>query len=168
MRFLLALVVLLQIVGCRTMPPSQQKPAASASTFLMFQDGNAREAMALYASVFPGARIKHIEQYGPGEPGPEGTVKVAQFDLNGHRLMFSDSYVKHAFAFTPSVSLFVDFASAEELDSVFARLAEGGTVFMPPDNYGFSRRFGWCSDRFGVSWQLNLSGTPPAATRPAK
>lgn len=27
---------------------------------------------------------------------------------------------------------------------------------MPPDNYGFSRRFGWCSDRFGVSWQLNF------------
>jgi predicted 3-demethylubiquinone-9 3-methyltransferase (glyoxalase superfamily) len=27
---------------------------------------------------------------------------------------------------------------------------------MPLDNYGFSRRFGWLGDRFGVSWQLNL------------
>jgi predicted 3-demethylubiquinone-9 3-methyltransferase (glyoxalase superfamily) len=27
---------------------------------------------------------------------------------------------------------------------------------MPLADYGFSRRFGWCSDRFGVSWQLNL------------
>jgi predicted 3-demethylubiquinone-9 3-methyltransferase (glyoxalase superfamily) len=138
------------------MPLPQQKPTAAVSTFLMFQDGNAQEAMSLYASVFTGARIERIERYGPGEPGPEGTVKVAQVDLNGHRLMFSDSFVKHEFTFTPSISLFVDFASAEELDSGFAKLAEAGNVFMPVDNYGFCRRFGWCSDRFGVSWQLNL------------
>lgn len=82
--------------------------------------------------------------------------------------MFSDSYVKHAFTFTPSVSLFVDFATAEELDASFAKLGEGGTVFMPLDNYGFSPRFGWCSDRFRVSWQLNLPETFPAATRSAR
>jgi len=27
---------------------------------------------------------------------------------------------------------------------------------MPVDNYGFSRQFGWCKDRFGLSWQINL------------
>jgi predicted 3-demethylubiquinone-9 3-methyltransferase (glyoxalase superfamily) len=24
------------------------------------------------------------------------------------------------------------------------------------DNYDFSQQFGWVSDKFGVSWQLNL------------
>ena len=139
--------------------PSSADPASAAatvSTFLMFQERDAQDAMSLYGSVFPGFRVEHVERYGPGEPGPEGTVKVARVDLNGHRLMFSDSHVKHAFTFTPSVSLFVDFASADELDAAFARLSAGGQVYMPVDNYGFSRRFGWCGDRFGVTWQLNL------------
>jgi predicted 3-demethylubiquinone-9 3-methyltransferase (glyoxalase superfamily) len=140
----------------KSMPLPQQKPTTTISTFLMFQDCNAQEAMSLYASVFPGARIELIERYGPGEPGPEGTVKVARFDLNGHRLMFSDSFVKHGFQFTPSISLFVEFASADELDAAFAKLSESGNIYMPLGNYGFSRRFGWCGDRFGVTWQLNL------------
>jgi uncharacterized glyoxalase superfamily protein PhnB len=43
-----------------------------------------------------------------------------------------------------------------ELNRAFKRLAEGGEILMPLDNYGFSRKFGWTNDRFGVSWQLNL------------
>lgn len=34
---------------------------------------------------------------------------------------------------------------------------EGGSELMPLDNYGFSQRFGWLNDKYGVSWQLNLS-----------
>lgn len=69
MRFLLVLIVVLQIVGCQSMPLPQQKPTATVSTFLMFQDGNAQEAISLYESVFPGLRIERIERYAPGEPG---------------------------------------------------------------------------------------------------
>ncbi len=58
--------------------------------------------------------------------------------------------------FTPATSLFVDCASEAELDALFARLPDGGEVLMAPANYGFSRKFAWVSDRFGVSWQLNL------------
>lgn len=27
---------------------------------------------------------------------------------------------------------------------------------MPLGDYGFSKKFGWLNDQFGVSWQLNL------------
>ena len=27
---------------------------------------------------------------------------------------------------------------------------------MPIGDYGFSQKFGWLVDRFGVSWQLDL------------
>jgi len=65
--------------------------------------------------------------------------------------------VKHGFGFTPAMSLFVECESETELDAAFNRLSEGGNVLMPVGNYGFSSRFGWLTDRFGVSWQLNLA-----------
>ena len=61
-----------------------------------------------------------------------------------------------SFAFTPSSSLFVTCESEAEFDRLSAALTEDGEVLMPPDNYGFSRKFAWVNDRFGVSWQLNL------------
>jgi predicted 3-demethylubiquinone-9 3-methyltransferase (glyoxalase superfamily) len=45
----------------------------------------------------------------------------------------------------------------EELGRLFAALSERGGVLMPRGNYGFSREFAWVNDRFGVSWQLNLT-----------
>jgi predicted 3-demethylubiquinone-9 3-methyltransferase (glyoxalase superfamily) len=71
--------------------------------------------------------------------------------------MCSDSPVKHGFSFTPSSSTFVDFDSTSELERVFSVLSEGGQVLMPLGNYGFSEKFGWLNDKFGVSWQLNLA-----------
>ncbi|MEQ9507877.1 MAG: VOC family protein [Alloalcanivorax xenomutans] len=50
----------------------------------------------------------------------------------------------------------MDCDSEEELTSLYNRLSEQGEVMMPLDDYGFSTRFAWVADRFGVSWQLNL------------
>jgi predicted 3-demethylubiquinone-9 3-methyltransferase (glyoxalase superfamily) len=88
--------------------------------------------------------------------GSEGSIKVATFELHGHTFRCADSPIKHSFTFTPSLSLFVDLESDADLERVFAQLASEGQVLMPLDNYGFSKKFGWVNDRFGVSWQLNL------------
>ena len=129
--------------------------AKSVTPFLMFE-GTAEAAANLYVSLFRDSSIQKIERYGPGENGPEGSVKQCHFLVAGLPLRCFDSPVKHAFTFTPSVSLFVDCESEAELDAAFAKLSADGTVMMPPDNYGFSSKFAWVSDRFGVSWQLNL------------
>ncbi len=130
--------------------------ARNVTTHLMF-DGVAEEAMTLYVSLFGDSEIKQLERYGPSEMGAEGTVKLATFTLAGKDFICIDSPVKHAFTFTPSISLFVECESEAELESAFSQLSDGGGVLMPLDNYGFSTRFGWLTDRFGVSWQLNLS-----------
>jgi predicted 3-demethylubiquinone-9 3-methyltransferase (glyoxalase superfamily) len=132
------------------------KMARKITTHLMF-DGSAEEAINFYVSLFRGSEIIQIERYGPGEQGAEGTVKRATFSLGGQEFICIDSPVKHAFTFTPSISLFVDCESESEVEELFSKLSDGGQVLMPLDNYGFSTRFGWVKDRFGPSWQLNLS-----------
>jgi predicted 3-demethylubiquinone-9 3-methyltransferase (glyoxalase superfamily) len=123
--------------------------------FLMFE-GKAEEAMNFYVSLFADSRVLSIRRYGSGQTGKEGTVEQAAFTLAGQRILCIDSPVKHDFTFTPAMSLFVDCHGEAQLEELFAKLSAGGAVMMPLDNYGFSRRFGWVSDRFGVSWQLNL------------
>jgi predicted 3-demethylubiquinone-9 3-methyltransferase (glyoxalase superfamily) len=119
-------------------------------------DGHAEEAMRCYVSLFRRAEIGNVERWGAGEQGAEGSIKRAHFRLAGHELMFFDSPVKHDFTFTPAISLFVECEDEAELDAAFEQLSSGGQVFMPLGNYGFSRKFGWVGDRFGVTWQLNL------------
>jgi predicted 3-demethylubiquinone-9 3-methyltransferase (glyoxalase superfamily) len=124
--------------------------------FLMFQDGVASAALDFYRSLFPDARIDAIERYGASGPGPEGTIKLARFTIGSQSVLCSDSFVKHAFGFTPSFSFFVDVDSEERVRELADKLKEGGGELMPVGNYGFSRLFAWVNDRFGVSWQINL------------
>jgi predicted 3-demethylubiquinone-9 3-methyltransferase (glyoxalase superfamily) len=122
----------------------------------MFQ-GNAEEAMSFYRSVFPGMELASQTRYGPEAPGAEGST-LATLTLAGQTILCLDSPVKHAFTFTPAFSLFVDCEDEAEIERVATALAEGGQWLMPLGSYGFSRRFAWVNDRFGVSWQLNLPG----------
>ena len=129
--------------------------AHTITPFVMFQ-GRAEEAMDLYMSLFAGSRILAIDRYGPDGPGKEGSVVSATFRIGNQIIMCSDSPIAHPFDFTPSASLFVTCSDDAEIERLSAVLSEGGAFLMPPDNYGFSRKFTWIQDRFGVSWQLNL------------
>ena len=129
------------------------------TTTLMFvgdKHGKAEEAINFYVSLFPDSSIDAIERYGAGEAGPQGTVKIATFTLNGQQFRAMDSSAPHQFTFTPAISLFLEYESAEEITHFFQKLSAGGQELMPLANYGFSPQFGWVNDRFGVSWQLNL------------
>lgn len=125
------------------------------STLLMFS-GAAEKAMRLYVSLFAQSKMISIEHYGPGAVGSEGSVKQAIFELHGARYMCIDSPVRHEFTFTPAVSIFVDCDTQNQFEHAFETLSANGQVFMPPASYGFSERFAWAQDSFGVSWQLNL------------
>jgi len=126
------------------------------TTFLTFLENNAEEAMNFYIGLFDNSKIIEVQHHGKDGLAKEGTVMIARFELNGKQLICSDSYVKHAWTFSPAISLYVECRTGDELEKLFHKLSENGKVYMPLNDYGFSRKFGWVEDRFGVSWQLNL------------
>jgi len=128
---------------------------SKATPFLMFQ-GNAEEAMNFYTSIFTDSEITSLTRYGVNQAGQEGSVMQATFSIKGQKFMCIDSNVKHEFTFTPSFSVFITCDTEEEVDGLYEKLSDGGAALMPLGDYGFSKKFGWVNDKFGVSWQLNL------------
>lgn len=128
--------------------------ANKISTYLMFE-GKAEEAIRFYVSLFPNSEITELNHHQEGDL--KGKVLTAYFTLNKQNFMAIDSPAVHDFTFTPAISIFVECESEEELDKTFAQLNEGGKALMPVDDYGFSKKFGWTEDKYGVSWQLNLA-----------
>lgn len=123
--------------------------------FLMFE-GKAEEAANHYVSLIPDSAVLSMERWRAGEPGKEGSVKTARLKLGDLEVICFNSPVSHAFTFTPASSLFLVCRSEAEIDKLSAALGEGGSFLMPLGAYGFSAKFAWLNDRFGVSWQLNL------------
>jgi predicted 3-demethylubiquinone-9 3-methyltransferase (glyoxalase superfamily) len=121
-------------------------------------EGQAEGAMNFYTTLFDDSEILSITRYGPNEAGAEGSVMHATFALNGQEFMCIDSSIKHEFTFTPAMSLYVNCETEAELDRLFEALSYDGQVLMPLDRYPFSDKYAWVSDKYGVSWQLNLAG----------
>ena len=138
------------------------------STFLTFvgdQCGKGEEAINFYTSVFPNSEVKSIIRYAEGESGgtPE-LIKYGVFILNGTEYMISESNYSHAWSFSPGVSLFISDTDDDLMQSLFEQLSsDGGMVMVPLDDYGgegdygFGKKFGWCQDRYGISWQFLLT-----------
>lgn len=149
------------------MPAAPQK----LTTFLTFK-GNAEEAITFYTSLFENAEVRTIVRARADEDGwGEGALQFAIFSLAGQPFMCINAappgtpgaikaqqvFQEHEFSFTPSIALYVQCETEDEIDRLYAALSENGEELMPMGSYGFSAKFGWVNDRFGVSWRLNLS-----------
>ncbi len=136
------------------------------TTFLTFvgkQCGKAEEAMQLYTSIFPNSVIKTIVKYAEGEAGgtPE-LIKYGLFSLNGVDYGISESNFNHPWSFSPGVSILIESKSEREIQTLYQKLSsDGGQIMVPLDkyetgDYGFGKKFGWCEDQYGISWQFIL------------
>ena len=116
-------------------------------------DREAREAADLYASAFK--HVKKINEVTLNNT-PSGTANLINIEILGQT--FSLINAGPYFKFNPSVSFLVGCKTAEEVDSIWSKLSEGGTMLMELGDYQFSHRYGWIQDRYGLSWQVMLTG----------
>jgi PhnB protein len=120
-------------------------------------NGDAREAMEFYKSVFGGELT--INTFGDlGTPDADLKDKIMHAQLvttEGYWLMGSDSApgMPYTQGTTITVSLSGDDAS---LRDHFAKLAEGGTITMPLEKQVWGDEFGQLTDKFGVAWMINI------------
>src|SRR5690606_1769325 len=106
-------------------------------------DGQAELAAKHYCSVFNHSSIG------------THTPMVSTFTLAGQKFMGLNA--GPLFKPNPSLSFFVEYDKEEELDEAWNKLlGDGGMALMALDKYPWSDKYGWLSDRFGVTWQLSL------------
>jgi predicted 3-demethylubiquinone-9 3-methyltransferase (glyoxalase superfamily) len=131
---------------------------AKIHPFLWF-DNQAEAAMDFYVSIFPNSKVLSVQRYGPGGPGPEGSVMTADFELDGQRITALNG--GPVYQLSPAFSFVIDCADQKEVDHYWDRLIEGGQA----------SQCGWLTDRFGFSWQVvpkqlfETIGGPDAAGR---
>jgi predicted 3-demethylubiquinone-9 3-methyltransferase (glyoxalase superfamily) len=104
--------------------------------FLWFDD-DVEEAIDLYTSVFPDAKVHGVMRT------PDGKAMMAEFELAGQRIKAINGGPE--FPHTEAFSLMVECEGQAEVDRYWEALTTGG---------GEEGVCGWLKDRFGLSWQI--------------
>jgi PhnB protein len=132
------------------------------SVYLNF-DGNCREAVEFYADVFNTEmqEIMTFDQMPPDEnvPVPEeikDKILHTHLDIQGTMVMFSDLMpgMGPPLNMGNNVSLTVVSSDMAELQRLYDRLKEGGSVEMELQETFWSKAYASVTDRFGIPWQL--------------
>lgn len=121
-------------------------------------NGNASEALALYAAAF-GGQVVFSQSFGDGpmEVAEDWKDKVmhATFQAGTLSLMVSDVMPGQEVSGGTNTSLSLNFTDVTSINRVFAALSEGATITMPLEDTFWGARFGMLTDRFGISWMFN-------------
>ena len=126
----------------------------------LFFEGRCQEALDFYrraigAEVTALMRFKESPDPGVIQPGSEDTVMHASFRVGDATIFASDGRCGGAASFQ-GFALSLTVANEVEADRLFGALVEGGQVIMPLTTTFFSPRFGMTTDRFGVTWMVNV------------
>ncbi|MDO8265932.1 MAG: VOC family protein [Candidatus Saccharibacteria bacterium] len=116
----------------------------------LWLNGNAKEAVDFYVSVFPDSKVLSTEYYpNSAEEGLAdfqlnlaGKVLTVEFELN--RQPFVAINAGPEFKFSEAISFAVYCKDQEEIDYFWDNLSS-----VPE-----AAQCGWCKDKYGLSWQI--------------
>ncbi len=124
-------------------------------------DGNAREAMEFYKTVFGGElALSTFGEAGMTDHGvkPDQIMHAQLVADNGITLMASDTATgmrEYVVGTNMSISLSGD--NEAELTDYYNKLADGGKVEQPLTKAPWGDMFGMCIDKFGTFWMVNIT-----------
>ncbi|MDR0768088.1 MAG: VOC family protein [Methanosarcinales archaeon] len=131
------------------------------SAFINFS-GNCREAVTFYAKVF-NQDVPSFSTYGDmpsADPNFSITddmkklVMYSSLNIGGTNVMFSDMPPGFKFIVGNNVTLVFGSKDKEEIQIVFSRLAEGGSVACELQETFYAALYGMIVDKFGITWQI--------------
>ncbi len=122
-------------------------------------DGNARQAMDFYKSVFGGSvTLNTFGESGAQDSSHADKIMHSMLETdNGFTLMGADTPpgMEHNPGNNIAVSLSGD--DANELRGYWEKLSDGGKVLVALEKQMWGDEFGMCLDQFGVNWMVNIS-----------
>jgi PhnB protein len=127
--------------------------------YLNFRD-TARQAMEFYHSVFGGelTTSTFAEMHASEDPAEQDKIMHSQLITDdGLTLMAADT--PNSMEYTPGTSFAVSLSGEDEgeLRGYWDELSDGATITVPLDRAPWGDLFGMCTDRFGVTWLVNIS-----------
>jgi PhnB protein len=122
-------------------------------------NGNAREAMEFYHSVFGGQlRINTFGEFGSSDPAIADKVMHAMLTTDqGYILMASD--IAPGMPYNPGNTITCSLSGdpGEGLEQTWEKLSDGGTVTMPFEKQVWGDVYGMCIDKFGIPWMVDIA-----------
>jgi len=130
--------------------------------YLSFRD-NAREAMDFYQSVFGGelTRSTFAEFQASQDPTEQEKIMHSMLETeDGLALMAADTpnSMEHTPGTNFAVSLSGQASDEDRLRGCWDKLVKDGTTIMPLEQAPWGDTFGMCTDKFGISWMINIAG----------
>lgn len=123
-------------------------------------ENEAEEAAQFYTKLFSHSRIGHKAYYGSSGSDvsgqKKGSLMTVEFELEG--LKFTALNGGPIFKFSPAVSFFLWRDNEKEIDRLWSSLSLGGSIIWDLKKYPWSDKYGWCVDKYGVSWQFMFEG----------
>jgi PhnB protein len=134
--------------------------------YLSFRD-TAKEAMEFYQSVFGGELTLSTFGDFQASEDPAEQAKIMHGMLvtdSGLTLMGSDT--PNGMDYTPGNNYSVSLSGEDEaeLRGFWEVLSADGTVSMALERAPWGDFFGMCTDRFGVSWLINIAAAQPSGS----
>lgn len=123
-------------------------------TCLWFINNNGEEAVNYYVEAFNSAPGNHVAKLGDITMAPkaseevsgiaEGSIMTAECELDGTNFMFLNGGQVEQFKLNGSTSFIIECEKQDEIDFFWEKLS------AVPE----AEQCGWCTDKFGVTWQI--------------